>query len=125
MMKKKTNQESAILNRSVIAYIIAASIFLVAINFRLLGEQYSSFMGWKYICGDLKNAKDGVLYYDSVVHLHPDNIVAYSELADCYYRLQKYQNAMTTCQKAIALRPDSQILRQKLAHIYAKLKSAK
>ncbi len=89
-----------IFRHSLFVYTATFLIMLVGVDGELIKKQYARYLKWGLTTSGFQNPRDGVLYYDSLVHLYPQDARFYFNLGHYYYELKEYDNATAAFNKA-------------------------
>jgi tetratricopeptide (TPR) repeat protein len=68
-----------------------------------------------------KNYTQAIPYFDAALNLEPDNTAALLARADCYYSLEKYQQALSDYEKVQAIQPQNTHVAQSIETLRAKI----
>mgnify|MGYP001599197168 CR=1 FL=1 len=109
-----------LLNRSLWLYVAVAVIFAVTVDFKKATKQRAHYLFGIFYNQDLRNYKDGIVYFDYLIHQRPDDSRNYFFLGYCYLFSNDYYRAARYFERALKLVPEDALIQQYLA--YAKNK---
>ncbi len=92
--------------RPIIIYILIIWISAKMINFELISQQHSTYLGWLFSSSNMKNMHDGIRYYDYVLSRDRKNAPLWNALGVCYFKIGRAEKAEVCFKKAVDL--DSQ-----------------
>lgn len=115
MKKLKEN-----LNRSFVYYILTLLVLFLVIDRPKLAPRQISMRNHLYIGSGEENANEGILLFDHIRWLHPENPNAWAVVGALYYQKGNYKKAEMMLIEALNMNPDSDLYRFLLAHTYLK-----
>lgn len=111
----------SVLRSSLVLYVAVAVIFLVATDFEKAVVQRTRYLLGVFHNEDLSNYADGIVYFDYLAHLRPQDGRNYFFLGYCYLFLQQYDKALAYFEKASRLLPEDALARQYLTYTKSKV----
>ncbi|GEM_PF-2105225 len=108
------------LNRSLWLYVVVAVIFAVMVDYKKTAQHRARYLLGVFYNQDLRNYKDGIVYFDYLIHQRPDDSRNYFFLGYCYLFSNDYHRAVRYFERALKLAPEDALIQQYLA--YAKNK---
>lgn len=110
-----------VLQSSLVLYLAVAVIFVAATDFKKAVVQRTRYLLGVFYNEDLSNYADGVVYFDYLAHLRPQDGRNYFFLGYCYLYLQQYDEALDYFEKASRLLPEDALARQYLTYTKSKV----
>ena len=96
-------------------------IFAVTVNYQQAAKQRAHYLLGVFYNQDLRNYKDGIVYFDYLIHQKPGDSRNYFFLGYCYLYLTDYQKAVHCFERALQLSPEDALVGQYLAYAKSKV----
>jgi tetratricopeptide (TPR) repeat protein len=110
-----------VLRSSLVLYLAVAVIFFAVTDFKKAVVQRTRYLLGVFYNQELNNYTDGVVYFDYLAHLRPQDGRNYFFLGYCYLFLRQYDKALAYFEKASLLLPNDELTRQYIAHVRSKI----
>lgn len=104
-MEPTADQQRPWWKRSAVLYAVVAAVLAVMVNWRMLEEQYTAYLFWRYRAEQFQDNLIGAAYLETLTRLHPQDADAFAQLGICYYRMGREKEAVAAYLKAVALNP--------------------
>lgn len=112
-----------VVNRSFWVYALIILIFGISVDFKKAAKQRTRYLLGVFYNQELNNYTDGIVYFDYLSRLRPNDGRNYFFLGYCYLFLQQYDKALVYFEKASLLMPQDDLTRQYLAHVKSKIEN--
>lgn len=111
----------SILQCSLVLYAALAVLFAVTVDYKKAAKQRTRYLLGVFYNQELNNYTDGIVYFDYLSRLRPNDGRNYFFLGYCYLYLQQYDKALAYFEKASRLLPGDGLTGQYLAHTQSKM----
>jgi tetratricopeptide (TPR) repeat protein len=105
-MKAIPKELKMVLNRSVWLYLAVVLVFVWAVNDKQAVKERGRYLLGIFYNEDLKNYKDGIVYFDYLVHHKPPTAHYYFLLGYSYAQTEDYRRAVHYLEEAVRLAPN-------------------
>ena len=110
-----------LLNRSLWLYVAVAVLFAVVVDYKKAAKHRAHYLLGIFYNQELRNFKDGIVYFDYLTHQRPDDSRNYFFLGYCYLHSMDYHRAVRYFEQALRWTPDNVLVQQYLAHAKSKM----
>jgi tetratricopeptide (TPR) repeat protein len=110
-----------VLNRSLWLYLAAALVFAGFADEKQAAKERAHYLLGIFYNEELKSYRDGVVYFDYLIHHKPDDSKNFFLLGYCYMQMDDYPDALRYFELAIQKAPDNPVYPSYVTYVRDKL----